>query len=61
MIGGAMVRGKVGAVWDVDVVPKLVSANQGHGCWSIIPIDPRIVMVKRLCVRRLEMQQRRRH
>ncbi len=43
MIGGAVVRGKVGAVWDVDVVPKLIWANQGQGCWSIVPIDPRIV------------------
>ncbi len=43
VIGGAAVRGEVGAVWNIDVVPKLIRSDIGWGWWSDVPIVPRIV------------------
>ncbi len=41
--GGASVRGEVGAVRDVDIVPKLIGINLSWGWWSGVPVLPRIV------------------
>ncbi len=38
-----MVRGEVGAVGNVNVVPKLIGSDCGWGCCSGIPVSPRIV------------------
>ncbi len=43
MIGGAAVGGEIGAVGDIDIVPKLVGSDIGWGWWSNVTICPRIV------------------
>ncbi len=43
VVRGAAVRGEVGTVGNVDIVPKLIRSDCGWGCCSGIPVSPRIV------------------
>ncbi len=43
VIRGTAVRGEVGAIWDGNIVPKLIGIKRGWGWWSGIPVTPRIV------------------
>ncbi len=43
MIGELVIGGEVCAVWDVNIVPKLIGSDIGWGWWSGVPVSPRIV------------------
>ncbi len=41
---GSAVGGEVGAVGNIDVVPKLIRINLSWGWWSSVPVTPRIMI-----------------
>ncbi len=43
MIGGPAIRGEVGAVGDINIVPKLIGSDSGWGWWSGVSVTPRII------------------